>query len=178
MMSSNTATSLPQPQYRAPAPVFTDADREQPPSLALAQGVTEVFCRAGSQRQFQLLLPSLAQHSYQGRWLTLVAPPAVINRQALVQAKVNLTAMRVIHGKVIKDYWATVEQCLLQGNSSVVIAWTDHGFCDELRSTLKEAALAGNCTIIVMRQLGHMAQNQNQNQTKSRTDTCQLSLAF
>lgn len=176
MMSSNTATSFPLPQYRAPAPVLTDADRTQSPSLALAQGVTEVFCRTGSHRQFQLLLPSLAQHSYQGRWLTLVAPPAMINRQALVQAKVNLTAMRVIHGKVIKDYWATVEQCLRQGNSSVVIAWTDQSFCDDLRSKLKEAAMAGNCTIVVMRQLGNPALSQTQ--PTPRTDACQLSLAF
>lgn len=177
MMSSNTATSLPQPQYRAPATTYTDADCTQPPSLALAQGVTEVFCRAGSQRQFQLLLPSLAQHSYQGRWLTLVAPPGNINRQALIQAKVNLTAMRVIHGKVIKDYWLTVEQCLRQGNSSVVIAWTDQGFCEALRCSLKEAALAGGCTIIVMRQMGHNALP-NQSQEVSLVESAQLSLAF
>lgn len=177
MLSSNTARPLPQPHYRAPAPAFTDADRHQPPSLALAQGVTEVFCRAGSHRQFQLLLPSLAQHSYQGRWLTLVAPPAMINRHALEQAKVNLTAMRVIHGKVIKDYWATVEQCLRQGNSSVVIAWTDQRFCDDLRSRLKEAALAGNCTIIVMLQMGHMV-TAEQHQAYPGTDSRQLSLAF
>lgn len=176
MMSPSTATALRPSQYQAPAPIFTDAHRDQPTTLALAQGVTEVFCRAGSHRQFQLLLPSLAQHSYQGRWLTMVAPPSALNRQALNAARVNLTAMRVIHGKVIKDYWATVEQCLRQGNSSVVIAWTDQRFCEELRSRLKEAALAGQCTVIVMRQLGHPRQDQAR--LEPATDACQLPLAF
>jgi cell division inhibitor SulA len=122
-------------------------------------------------------LPSLAQHSHQGRWLTLVAPPSAIHRPSLVKARINLSAMRVIRHNVIKDYWAAVELCLQQGNSSVVIAWTDQRFCDALRAQLKAAALAGHCTLIVMRQLGNSASTATMDNVEVASGP-QLSLAF
>lgn len=141
--------------------------------------LTEVFCQADSRDQLRLLVPTLAELSRRQKWVTFIAPPCLPNRHALANAGVDTRKILVVHTRTPEEYWQTLEQMLVNGRSSAVLAWPGPEFNDARRERLKAAAARGNTITFILRQLGAFrSAPESKAEPAPQPDTWQLSLAL
>jgi len=102
---------------------------------------------------FHLLLPLLSKLSSQNRWITLISPPADIDKKLFAYHGIDVSRVLLIHPKNAVDDTATMNKALKNGTSGIVIMWTDRvakRFVAQWRKSVKQ----GNCRgVIVNRDL-------------------------
>ncbi|KGK42081.1 hypothetical protein LH51_10350 [Nitrincola sp. A-D6] len=71
------------------------------------------------------ILPLLAEASGQSRWITLINPPALPDRQVLLHAGIDMHKVRIIHTHNRHQWLKTLSTCVCNGLNSLVVAWPE-----------------------------------------------------
>lgn len=101
------------------------------------------------------ILPLLADASGQSRWITLINPPPLPDRQVLQQAGIDMRKVRIIHTDNRHQWLKTLSTCVCNGLNSLVVAWPEPSVSAATVKALAEACrhgksfclLLGNCQI-------------------------------
>jgi len=98
---------------------------------------------------FHLLLPLLSKLNAENRWITLISPPADIDKKLFAYHGIDVSRVLLIHPKNAVDDTATMNKALKNGNSGIVIMWTDElamRFVAQWRKSVKQ----GNCRGVIV----------------------------
>lgn len=98
---------------------------------------------------FHLLLPILSKLSSENRWITLISPPAGVDKKLFAYHGIDISRVLLIHPKDAVDDTATMNKALKNGNSGIVIMWTEKlvtRFVAQWRKSVKQ----GNCRGIIV----------------------------
>jgi len=96
-----------------------------------------------------LLLPLLSKLSSENRWITLISPPAHIDKKLFAYHGIDVSRVLLIHPKDAVDDTATMNKALKNGTSGIVIMWTDKlpmRFVAQWRKSVKQ----GNCRGVIV----------------------------
>ncbi len=87
--------------------------------------LTELVC-ADPVDSIYALLPELSRYSDQNRWLTLIAPPMELDERLFSIYGVDTSRILIVHPDDTLRGIATMNNALKQGNSSIVVFWSDN----------------------------------------------------
>ncbi|QEW06677.1 SulA-like leucine-rich domain-containing protein [Nitrincola iocasae] len=106
-------------------------------------------------RDPEQILPLLAEASGQSRWITLINPPALPNRQVLLQAGIEMHKIRIIHTQNRHQWLKTLSTCVCNGLNSLVVAWPEPSVSAATVKALADACRHGKsfCLLLGNRQV-------------------------
>ncbi len=116
-----------------------------------ASRVTEILLHNNRISLHPVLLPMITQLSRDNRWLTLINPPADLNRELLIQAGAatgHILSLNTRDGRY--EPLMLCQQALSAGTSHTVIAWCEPGRTTPLHQ-LDLAASRGDAQAILVR---------------------------
>lgn len=144
--------------YRFEAPRWGRTVRQTQPikrttETALSGRITEVVLQDGDLDQIPLLLPLLAQISQAPRWLIWVAPPAMLPRELLTEAGIDLKKVILLKPDEQNDCYQLACKALAAGTAHAVISW--EGFLEkgQIKGLEKTARQGGSHGIVIRRRL-------------------------
>lgn len=129
---------------------FTELDALLPEGGWQQGSVNELLVSQDGIGALQLMLPTLAKLSQQGRWIAWVAPPYIPYAQGLAAAGVDVSRILWVHPRPGQDGLGLVEHCLASGTCSAVLAWPMLGSSAAL-SRLQRAAAVGDALGLLFR---------------------------
>jgi len=105
---------------------------------------SEVSLSGAADQCMNLLAPMLRELSdkHDGRWLTLIAPPANLNQSWLREGGLNRERILVLQPRGRQSDFELAQQALSLGRSHTVVSWL-HSLSTETRNQLESAALQG-----------------------------------
>ncbi|MFW1676283.1 cell division inhibitor SulA [Pontibacter sp. JAM-7] len=148
-----------QSTYKHPANIRVVSERKPlhsiqvthtPQHQALAGKVTEIVVQDREPQTLAMLLPLLAQLSFDQRWFLWLAPPAGLAKPVLQNAGVDLTKVMMLSPANQHTLHNLACRALQTGTSHLVIS-TEQGFDTEEMAALKDAARLGQSHAIVIR---------------------------
>jgi cell division inhibitor SulA len=112
--------------------------------LSAAAHFSEVSLSGAADQCMNLLAPMLRELSdkHDGRWLTLIAPPANLNQSWLREGGLNRERILVLQPRGRQSDFELAQQALSLGRSHTVVSWL-HSISTETRNQLEDAALQG-----------------------------------
>ncbi|MGH1463131.1 MAG: cell division inhibitor SulA [Neptuniibacter sp.] len=134
-----------------PARNFLLAEKE---NNTLAGTVTEIIVQNGDFNSMPMLLPLLAQLSNDNRWFVWIAPPALLPKQLLIQAGIDLNKVILLNPDSKHSTFELAKQALNTGTSHAVISWSGY-LSDAQLNDLETAATQGQSHGIVIRRRQH-----------------------
>lgn len=115
---------------------------------------TRFFSTNSSSELFEMRFwASIARLQEDNRWLCVVAPKKMPNKQRLVQAGIQLNRMLVIHPHANDNIAKISEKALKLGKCCAVVAWFDELEKTE-RNSLIETAQSSNAACIMIKPTG------------------------
>jgi len=142
------ASRLTKPYYRRNLRPETVTQRC--PQAALAGRITEVVLQDSDISQIPMLLPLLAQISQAPRWLIWVAPPAMLPRELLTEAGIDLNKVILLKPDEQNDCFQLACKALAAGTAHAVISWEGYMGQSQIQG-LEQAAREGASHGIVIR---------------------------
>lgn len=113
--------------------------------------VTEILLHNSRVSLHPVLLPMITQLSHDSRWLTLINPPASLNRELLIQAGAVTGHILSLHSRDGRhEPLKLCQQALSAGTSHTVITWCEPGRTTPLHQ-LDLAAAHGDAQAILVR---------------------------
>jgi len=98
---------------------------------------------------FHLLLPLLSKLNSEKRWITLIAPPAEIDKKLFAYHGIDVSRVLLIHPRDAVDDTVTMNKALKNGNSGIVIYWTEK-FAMRFAAQWRKSVKQGNCRGIII----------------------------
>lgn len=123
-------------------------------SNSLAGSVTEIIVQNDDLNSIPMLMPLLAQLSKDDRWFVWIAPPALLPKQHLLEAGIDLNKVILLKPGSKYSTFELAKQALSTGTSHAVISWPGYLSDAELHD-LECAATKGNSHGIVIRRRQH-----------------------
>ncbi|MDO6708746.1 cell division inhibitor SulA [Photobacterium sp. 1_MG-2023] len=121
-------------------------------SIQVQYPIEVSFCDQ-EQAQLAYLLRLLKQASAQNRWIMFIGHDALLDRNLLKSASVDLNKVILLNKKDGQQTQALMAKALQMGNCSAVIACGDvRDYCNR---TIHEAAIHGNAMAFVIRRSTH-----------------------
>lgn len=117
---------------------------------ALAGKITELVFQDGDFSQIPMLLALLAQISKAPRWLIWIAPPAILPRELLNEAGIDLQKVIFLKHDADGDCYQLACKTLAAGTAHAVISWPDYLSTDQIQG-LEQAAWRGQSHGIIVR---------------------------
>lgn len=118
-------------------------------------GISEIIVSSGTHAGLTFAMLAHLSHAYKtdehrNRWLTWVCPMH-IGKEALAQFNFDVLGMRILHPKSAEDALKLFRDALAAGTSHTVVAH-GQGFSSKYMPWLSNAAAAGECSGLIIRQ--------------------------
>lgn len=143
-----------QPLAKRPAAVIptgiTALDELLPGGGWPINGVVEIMVPDENANGIALLLPTLAQFSWQDRWLALVAPPYLARMRVFTHSGMQAAQVMQVNPHPGRSGLWTVESMLRSGQCRMILAWPG---CDTelMDKRLQKAATLGRTLAVLFR---------------------------
>lgn len=111
--------------------------------------ITEILLHNSTISLQPVLLPMIAQLSRQDRWLTLINPPANLNRDLLQQGGACIEQILVLHTRDDETSRLLTSRALAAGTSHTVICWASADQTTDINQLNKDAQLGNSLGILV-----------------------------
>lgn len=123
---------------------------QSPDNATLAGKITEIIVQDDDINQIPMLLPLLAQLSQAPRWLTWVAPPAMLPRSLLSDAGIEINKVILLKPDNLNSEYQLACKALATGTAHVVISWSSYLSPGQIQG-LEQAAYQGQSHGIIIR---------------------------
>lgn len=113
---------------------------------------TQLFATNNNTSEFEFRLWSSIANMQDGeRWLCLVAPSNLPEKNVLIAAGINVNRMLVVHTQDNQQAIQCAEKALKLGKCSAVVSWVST-MSNPQKSLLEEAAESGSATSLVIKE--------------------------
>ncbi|MDP2559558.1 SulA-like leucine-rich domain-containing protein [Psychrobium sp. 1_MG-2023] len=146
-----------------------------------SQTINEIVSQSNDDQQLEILGPTLKKLSEQRRWIVLIGAPKQQLKALSEQYQIASDKILLVHPKDQVDTLWAMEQALMSGTSSAVIAWPDSVNARDLKR-LQLAAKRTSALAFVFNINQQQTQRQlnchSQNQLAQHVNLSKLSGAF
>ncbi|SIS58450.1 cell division inhibitor SulA [Neptunomonas antarctica] len=116
--------------------------------------ITEIVTQSGDLNDMPLLMPLLAQLSYENRWFAWISPPLHLPRSLLLDAGIDLKKVILLYPDEHHSVLQLAKKALSAGTCHAVISWADEISEHEIKS-LEQSAQQGSSNGILIRRRHH-----------------------
>jgi cell division inhibitor SulA len=127
----------------------------KPPTSKTTYGkITEIVTQSGDLNDMPLLMPLLAQLSYENRWFAWISPPLHLPRSLLLDAGIDLKKVILLYPDEHHSVLQLAKKALSAGTCHAVISWAEDISEHEIKS-LEQSAQQGCSNGILIRRRHH-----------------------